>query len=292
MASKSLHLFLLLALILIAPHVIVAHDHRLQFPEHLQGCRKGDTVEGIRNIKRYLQRYGYLRKSSNVDEESNAFDEVLELAIRTYQKNFNLNVSGVLDKGTLDVMSRPRCGVPDFAMSNNGGANGRRMWSSSHYALFPGNLKWPSTKYHLTYAFIHNYPSEYMAPVVRAMATWASSSQFTFAQALDVQTADIKVSFERGEHGDGTPFDGRGGILAHAFAPSDGRLHFDVDEKWTVGVVFNEFDVETVALHELGHVLGLAHSKIEAAIMWPLIDPGATKGLNPDDVDGIRALYA
>ena len=39
--------------------------------------------------------------------------------------------------------------------------------------------------------------------------------------------------FEGGQHGCYWGFDGPGGVLAHAFFPTDGRAHFDEAETFT-----------------------------------------------------------
>ena len=44
----------------------------------------------------------------------------------------------------------------------------------------------------------------------------------------------IGLSFFSKKHDDIYPFDGTGKVLAHAFFPPDGRVHFDDDEAWSV----------------------------------------------------------
>ncbi|KAF8005900.1 hypothetical protein BT93_K0245 [Corymbia citriodora subsp. variegata] len=160
-----------------------------------------------------------------------------------------------------------------------------------HFTFFDGNPKWPSSKYHLTYAFNSGTRADVVDPVSRAFKTWASATHFTFSQSQDYESADIKIAFARRDHGDNAPFDGPNGVIAHAFQPTIGMFHYDADEPWSVGPVRDSFDMETVALHEIGHLLGLGHSSVEGAIMYPSIGHGVSKGLHGDDVQGIKTLY-
>jgi hypothetical protein len=51
------------------------------------------------------------------------------------------------------------------------------------------------------------------------------------------------------------------------------------------------YDFFTVALHELGHSLGLGHSEVTGSVMEPVY-AGSRRSLHPDDIAGIQALYS
>ena len=94
-----------------------------------------------------------------------------------------------------------------------------------------------------------------------------------------------------GEARCGYPFDGQGKVLAHAFFPEDGRAHFDEDETFTDGTSSGT-NLLWVATHEFGHALGIEHSDVRDAIMYPYYT-GYVAGmqLHSDDIAAIRSLY-
>lgn len=86
-----------------------------EFLNKFRGYHKGDNLEGISELKKYLQDMGYINSDpSNTNITSNSFDDLLESALKTYQSFYNLNITGAMDDDTVSLMSRPRCGVPDF----------------------------------------------------------------------------------------------------------------------------------------------------------------------------------
>lgn len=69
-----------------------------------------------------------------------------------------------------------------------------------------------------------------------ALKVWSEATPLNFHE-VGSHSADLSVEFLRLDHHDGFPFDGPGGMVAHAFFPRDpqraGHVHFDSDEEWT-----------------------------------------------------------
>jgi hypothetical protein len=268
------------------------------------GCSPGKTYDGLSKLKNYFQHFGYIPNAPSLNFTDD-FDEALESAIKTYQKNFNLNITGELDNNTMNYIIKPRCGVADIingtTSMNSGKFNSsNEIHTVQHYTFFPGEPRWPAGTETLTYAFDPNENLEDSTKQVFANAfnQWSKVTTIKFSETTSYNNADIKIGFYSGDHGDGEAFDGVLGTLAHAFSPTDGRFHLDKAEDWVVNgdvtesSLSNAVDLESVAVHEIGHLLGLGHSSIEGAIMYPTISSRTRKvELEEDDIDGIQKLY-
>ncbi|KAF2294557.1 hypothetical protein GH714_012571 [Hevea brasiliensis] len=132
---------------------------------------------------------------------------------------------------------------------------------------------------------------DFRSAFAQAFQSWEGASQFKFKEASADEKANIVIGFYSGDHGDGVPFDGPGRVLAHSFYPQDGRSHYDADESWSTNPDMSHMDLESVALHELGHVLGLAHSQDPNAVMHSGIAPGTIKrDLTQDDIKAYKPV--
>ena len=96
--------------------------------------------------------------------------------------------------------------------------------------------------------------------------------------------------------------DGRRGVLATGKPPGTdaigslgtlgGDIIFDIGELWVDDPSGNlpGFDFFTIAMHELGHALGLDHSDFFDSVMLPFY-VGPLRALHADDIAGVQAIY-
>lgn len=152
--------------------------------------------------------------------------------------------------------------------------------------------------------------SEEIAAISSAFATWSSvAAVMAFGPIMD-SGAPGGAPEAMGGHIADIRFATIGGfssptVLAHAYAPGTeglygpggtimGDVHFNEAKDW-VDDPFDPddgmfYDLETVALHEIGHALGLLHSDIPGSVMYASYEGGKRK-LTADDIAGMSSIY-
>lgn len=160
-------------------------------------------------------------------------------------------------------------------------------------AIFGG-----STGSNLSINSLPSFQSCFETEITRAFAAWSAVSDIQFQR---VESSGL-FSNAPGAGGDirvGSHFfDGQNGILAHAFFPAPnffsslvGDIHFDRQENWSCSPINNGFDIGIVALHEIGHSIGLDHEEAgDLAIMNPFYNPSLSQLLT-DDIQGAVSIY-
>ena len=259
-----------------------------KFELGISSAKRGTLHPGIAKAQKYLARFGYLRS----DHDSSVLDETTSQAIATYQSALRLPVTGELDPSTVKSIEAPRCGMSDRELLAASSGSAKETGSYSLRGCSYAKLS-------ITHLFLNGTPDiigeAERDAIRRAFETWRGVLCGMSFPEKPFGATDLKSGWFAGDHGDGSSFDGPGNVIAHAFFPPPcggthaGSMHFDEAEPWDL-TGNSGFDLETVALHEIGHLMGLGHSSDPDAIMYPTYT-GARRALGQDDIDGVRRLY-
>jgi hypothetical protein len=134
--------------------------------------------------------------------------------------------------------------------------------------------------------------------IAKAAAAWQAAANINLVQVSDDGEAFGTAGDQQGDprFGDirigGTPL--TGGVLGMDFRPpaaNGGTLAGDfvlnTTQAWHVN---SDYDLQTVAIHEFGHALGMDHSGLTTAAMYYAYS-GMKQSLTSDDTQGIQSVY-
>lgn len=198
--------------------------------------------------------------------------------------------------------------VPDATTPAAAAVHGGRVESSSQsYQLFPWRrsgrtITWSNAtedlsesdgnrQQHVRWALV----PDTVELVREAFAAWEAVTDLDFREVADGPDSDIRIGLTGGS-------DSTGGILAYTTSWSqeadavesviavdfDAVAQLDRAGSWTPTHLYN------IALHEIGHAIGLDDSQVQGAVMYSAYDVSTTTrlALHQDDLDGVKAIYS
>ncbi|XP_073477285.1 matrix metalloproteinase-21-like [Aquarana catesbeiana] len=263
--------------------------------------------------------------SPNKTELSASFSD----SLKKFQEANGLNATGILDTPTKLAMNKPRCGVPDHkapsrrknatlsllatnetyhdSMQPDRNQRERRSILSTlvdHYrkkrdernalentnamSISKRTLKWRL----MGEGYSMQLTIEQQRRILRtAFRMWSEVIPLQFEEDLIGDDIDIRIGFGTGQHlGCTQAFDGVGQEFAHAWYLGD--IHFDDDEHFVGPTSEQGISLLKVAVHEIGHALGLPHINRMGSVMQPNYTPqGKHFELDWEDRKAVQKKY-
>ena len=169
---------------------------------------------------------------------------------------------------------------------------------------------WPTTS--ITYSFATtSYSSDasdpfssfisgdYQGSIQWAFQQWASVTPLTFTQVADSQATDIRIGFgilntpSTGVIGQtDLRWTGAGNLVPDEVVRLEDPNQFALIPNGSGGYSYSGTlaTLQQVALHEIGHALGLAHASDPNAVMYGSVG-ASNQTLDATDIAGIQSLY-
>ncbi len=135
--------------------------------------------------------------------------------------------------------------------------------------------------------------------ILKAAQYWAQQTNINFAVVTDNGATSGSGSYQQGDPNFGDirigGFNFGTSALAQAYLPPPiNNYSIAGDIQFNTGITFNvgtTYDLFTVAMHEFGHALGMYHSTVATACLYPTYN-GVDSALNADDIAGIKSVYS
>ncbi|CAJ1975784.1 unnamed protein product [Sphenostylis stenocarpa] len=239
-------------------------------------------VKGLSRIKDYFSDFGYLQSSPPFND---SLDHQTRTAIKSYQRFFNLNPTGDLTNETFHKLSLPRCGVPDVNFEFS--AVGNVSWPKAGRRWFSGMR--------LTYGFFpaSRIPGNATEVFRRAFARWGRAVPGLNLTEGSYDEADIRVGFY--DLDEGVEDVVWGESVVRLRNGMTGEIRLDASKEWRLakenGSVLGKegaLDLESVAMHQIGHLLGLDHSNVEESVMYPYVLPSKQRKVELSVSDKVK----
>jgi hypothetical protein len=170
--------------------------------------------------------------------------------------------------------------VPDGTLMTT--INNANVYSNL-FATFNG--KWPQ--------------ATWQQEILQAAQLWAQQANINFAVVSDNGTAAGGGKYQQGDPGMGDirigayNFGNTSYLAGTYMPPPANNYSIAGDFNFNTALSFNinsNYDLQTVSIHEIGHALGLSHSSVSTANMYPSYKT-IQRALTSDDINGIQAIY-
>ena len=170
-------------------------------------------------------------------------------------------------------------------------------WGTGEYGTPGGTVTWSFATTPGSGFVFSDYITDpaYRALIRQAFQAWEDVADIDFVEVADGSQTDIRLGWDT--------IDGAFNVVGEAasrgskttstlFSMTEAEIRFDIAENWadsrTAG--HNEVGLYQVALHEIGHVMGLNHTTDPGTIMYAS-DISDLDGLTAGDIAGAQAFY-
>ncbi|MBX9930154.1 MAG: matrixin family metalloprotease [Methylobacterium sp.] len=163
------------------------------------------------------------------------------------------------------------------------------------YTLFGQRWDYGDAIANVTWAVDSTIPSFFTSDIANAFLSWSTYANISFQRVAPGAGAEITFS--------NASIDGASNVLAWASTSYTlgrdpeyvrGSVRFDADEGWRVSgndvQSARGVDFYLVALHEIGHAIGIDHSTAAKMVMNPTINTNLY-GLTQHDIQAAQAVY-